>query len=85
MRPGLSRLLTLLAGAVLAFDGTALALIGWWTGRVLLILLGLVCLVAALLVVFYWKWYQKRLEEIAGLRRGLAEESRELRRFLTGK
>ena len=75
----------MVAGSVLAFDGVALATIGWWSHRPVLILVGLVCLLSALVVVFYWRWYQRRLQDIAGMRAGLADEARELRRFLGQK
>jgi hypothetical protein len=74
--------LTLVAASVLAFDGTALALFGWWSNRLLLLLAGVICFVSAGLVLLYWRWYRRRLGEIAALRRGLADETRELRTFL---
>jgi membrane protein implicated in regulation of membrane protease activity len=83
VQPCLSRVLTIVAAAVLAFDGTALAALGWWSGRVLLMLVGLICFVSAGLVLLYWRWYRRRLEDIAQLRRGVSEESRELRRLLS--
>jgi hypothetical protein len=83
VQPRLSRVLTIVAAAVLAFDGTALAALGWWSGRVLLMLVGLICFVSAGLVLLYWRWYRRRLEDIAQLRRGVSEESRELRRLLS--
>ena len=70
---------------MLAFDGAALAIFGWWSRRILLVGLGLICFVTAGLVVFYWRWYQARLRHITTLRQGLAEEARELRRFLSEK
>jgi hypothetical protein len=75
--------LTLVAACVLAFDGAALAAFGWWSGRVLLVLLGSICFLSTGLVLWYWRWQRRRLEEIAVLRRGLAEETREIRRFLS--
>ncbi len=83
MQPRVSRILTILAAAVLAFDGTALAALGWWSGRTLLLLLGIVCFISAALVGLYWRWYRQRLDDIAALRSGLADEARELRRFLS--
>jgi hypothetical protein len=83
VQPRPSRVLTIVAAAVLAFDGTALAALGWWSGRVLLMLVGLICFVSAGLVLLYWRWYRRRLEDIAQLRRGVSEESRELRRLLS--
>ena len=79
------RLLTIVAAAVLAFDGTALAGVGMWSGRIVLVLLGAVCLISSALVVLYWRWYQRRLKTIADLRHGLAEEIRELQRFMSEK
>jgi len=64
------------------FDGAALAAVGWWSGRLVLVLLGVVCFISAGLVVLYWRWYRRRLDDIALLQRGLADESRELGRFL---
>ena len=79
------RLLTAVAAVVLAFDGTALVAFGWWSGRLLLVLLGVICLVSAGLVVLSWRWYRRRLNDIAALRQGLAEEARELQSFLREK
>ena len=84
VQPRLSRLLTVVAASVLAFDGTALVVLGWWSGRVLLSLLGAVCFVSAGVVLLSWRWHRRRLENIAQLRRGLAQETRELRQFLGG-
>ena len=49
----------------------------------ILVVLGVVCFASAGLVVLYWRWYRRRLDDIAQLRRGLAEETRELRRSLS--
>jgi membrane protein implicated in regulation of membrane protease activity len=81
----MSRLLTLIAAVILAFDGTALAAFGWWSGRPILVLLGLICFVSAALVLLSWRWYRRRLQDIATLRQGLAEEGRELQSFLREK
>ena len=75
-------MLTIVAAAVLAFDGAALAVLGWWSGRLMLGLIGLVCFVSSGLVLLYWRWYQRRLDNIAAARRELADEARELRRLL---
>jgi hypothetical protein len=80
--PAIARTLTIVAAAVLAFDGAALAGLGWWSGRLLLGLIGLVCFVSSGLVLLYWRWYQRRLTDIAAARRELANEARELRRLL---
>jgi hypothetical protein len=80
--PAIARTLTIVAAAVLAFDGAALAGLGWWSGRLMLGLIGLVCFVSSGLVLLYWRWYQRRLDAIAAARRELADEARELRRLL---
>ena len=82
MSPAVARTLTIVAAAVLAFDGTALAGLGWWSGRLMLGLIGLVCFVSSGLVLLYWRWYQRRLADIAAAGRELADEARELRRLL---
>ena len=81
----MSRLLSAVAAVILAFDGTALAVFGWWSGRLLLVLLGVICFVSAGLVVLSWRWYRRRLQDIASLRQGLADEARELQCFLREK
>jgi hypothetical protein len=80
--PAIARTLTIVAAAVLAFDGAALAGLGWWSGRLMLGLIGLVCFVSSGLVLLYWRWYQRRLDDIAAARRELADDARELRRLL---
>jgi hypothetical protein len=80
--PAIARTLTIVAAAVLAFDGAALAGLGWWSGRLMLGLIGLVCFVSSGLTLLYWRWYQRRLDDIAAARRELADEARELRRLL---
>ena len=51
----------------------------------MLVLLGLICLVSAGLVVLSWRWYRRRLNDVAALRQGLAEEAGALQRFLREK
>jgi hypothetical protein len=34
------------------------------------------------LVLLYWRWYRRRLEDIAAARRVLADEAREMQRLL---
>ncbi|HEY3012034.1 MAG TPA: hypothetical protein VGJ36_04745 [Gemmatimonadales bacterium] len=80
--PIVSRTLTLIAAAVLAFDGAALAMLGWWSGRLMLALMGLVFFVSSGLVVLYWRWYRRRLEDLARARRALGDEAREIQRML---
>jgi hypothetical protein len=76
--PALSRTLTVVAAAVLAFDGAALALLGWWSKRGLLALIGLAFLVSSGLVLLSWSWYRRRLEDIAGDGRSLSDEARDM-------
>lgn len=52
-----SRAITILAIAVLAFDGAALTALGFMTGRIVLVPIGLVFLLASALVVVYWQWH----------------------------
>ena len=68
----------LVAATVLAFDGAALLGLGLWSGRTMLSLVGLVFFVSALLVLRSWRWYRRRLADIAAARRALGEEAREL-------
>jgi membrane protein implicated in regulation of membrane protease activity len=80
--PPVSRALTLVAATVLAFDGAALAALGLWSGRIILALVGVVFFISAGLVMLYWRWYQRRLADIAAARRALGEEAREMSRLL---
>jgi hypothetical protein len=80
--PLVSRTLTIVAAGVLAFDGAALAVLGFWSGRIILALLGLVFFASSGLVILYWRWYRRRLADIAAQRRILSDEARELRRLL---
>ena len=79
------RTLTFAAAAVLAFDGVALAVLGYMTGRPVLVPVGLVFVVSSGLVLLYRRWYRRRLEEIAVTRRALSEEAREMQRLLGKK
>jgi membrane protein implicated in regulation of membrane protease activity len=85
MSPLISRTLTFVAAAVLAFDGAALAALGFWSGRIMLALIGVVFFISSGLVLLYWRWYRRRLEDIASARRALGEEARELQRLLRQK
>jgi hypothetical protein len=80
--PAFSRTLTVIAAAVLAFDGVALALFGWWSGRGVLGLIGAAFFISSGLVLFYWRWYRRRLDDIAQARRALSDEAREMQRLL---
>lgn len=83
--PTLSRTLTLVAVAVLAFDGLALAGLGYMTGRMMLVPVGLVFLLSSALLLLYRRWYRRRLEDIMAARRALSEEARALRESVSGK
>jgi membrane protein implicated in regulation of membrane protease activity len=78
-------MLTVVAAAVLAFDGAALAIAGWWSGRLVLALVGIVFFVSSGLVLVYWRWYCRRMEDIAATRRSLGDEVREMHRLLRRK
>jgi membrane protein implicated in regulation of membrane protease activity len=80
--PVASRVLAVVAAAVLGFDGAALLVLGAWSGRVMLALVGVVFLLSALLVFLSWRWYRRRLADITAARRALGDEARELRRSL---
>ena len=77
-----SRTLTIIAAGVLAFDGAALVAIGFWSGRIVLALVGVVFFVSSGLVLLYWKWYKRRLDDISVARRALGEDVREMQRAL---
>jgi threonine aldolase len=80
--PTLSRTLTVIAAAVLAFDGVALALLAWWSRRAGLGIIGLGLFISSGLVLLYWQRYRRRLDDIAAARRALSEEAREMQRLL---
>jgi hypothetical protein len=83
--PVVSRTLTLVAAAVLAFDGAALAGLGYMTGRVVLIPVGLAFFVASGLILLYWRWYRRKLDDILAARRALSEEARVMLESVSGK
>lgn len=85
MSPVVSRTLTLIAAGVLAFDGAALAALGFWTDRLVLVLVGAVFFLSSGLVWLYWRWYRRRLESIASARRELGDQVREMQRLLGKK
>jgi hypothetical protein len=66
---------TVVAAAVLAFDGAALAGLGYMTGRAVLVSVGLVFLVSTGQIQDYWRWYRRRLDDISAARRALSEEA----------
>jgi hypothetical protein len=83
--PAASRTLTIVAATVLGFDGAALLALGLWSGRTVLALVGLVFFVSALAVLLSWRWYRRRLADIAAARRALADEAREMQRSMREK
>ena len=85
MSPGVARALTVVAAAVLAFDGAALGVLGVLTERIVLVLVGVVFFVSAGLVLLYWRWYRRRVADIAAARRVLGDEVREMQRLLRKK
>ncbi len=80
----LSRTLTILASAFLAFDGAALVVLGWWTGKTSLAVVGVVLLLSSGLVFHSYRVHQRKLAEIAEARRELREETESLRKLLGG-
>lgn len=85
LSPLLGRTLTLAAAAVLAFDGAALVGLGLWSGRTVLVPVGVVFVLSSGLVILYWRWYRRRLDDIAAARRALREEAGEMHRLLGKK
>jgi hypothetical protein len=55
------------------------------TGRTMLVGMGVVFLLSSGLIVIYWRWYRRRLEDISAARRALGEEARALRESVSGK
>jgi hypothetical protein len=81
---GGSRTMTLLASAFLGFDGAALAVVGWWIHQPPLAVIGCALFVSSGLVLLYWRWYRRQLDEIAAARRVLREETEAVRALLRG-
>ena len=82
MSPSVSRTLTIIAASLLAFDGAAMALMGWWGRRFILGLVGIVFFLSSGLVLLYWRWYRGRLDDISAARRALGEEARQMRELV---
>ena len=85
MSPQFARTLTVVAAAVLGFDGAALVMLGIWSERLVLVPVGVVFFISAVVVLVYWRWYRRRLDDIAVARRALADEAREMQRSLREK
>lgn len=79
------RSLTIAAAVVLGLDGAALLGLGIWSQRAVLALVGLVLFLIAGLVMLSWRWYRRRLDDIAAARRGLRDDARDLQRVLRDK
>jgi hypothetical protein len=79
-----NRTMTFVASAFLGFDGAALAGLGIWTGHPLVALIGAALFVSSGLMLFYWRWQRRQLEEIAAARRALRNEAESLRELLRG-
>lgn len=54
---------------------------GWWGGRLILALVGIVFFLSSGLVLLYWRWYRRRLDDIVESRRALSEEARQMRQI----
>jgi uncharacterized membrane protein len=80
--PLVSRTLTIVAIAFLTFDGAALTALGFLTGRLLLVPIGLAFFVAAGMILVYWRWFRRRRQEIADTRQAMSDELREIERML---
>jgi membrane protein implicated in regulation of membrane protease activity len=79
--PSAYRSIVIFTTAVLAFDGAAIVALGLWGGRMLLVSMGLVFLIAAALVLLSRRWYRRRLADIAAAHGELAEEKRHMQRL----
>lgn len=80
--PVVSRTLTAVAIAFLTFDGAALVGLGFLTGRMILVPVGVAFFVAAAVILMYWRAHRRRLQEIAAARGELGEEARDIQRLL---
>ena len=85
MSPKFARTLTVVAAAVLGFDGAALVILGVWSDRLVLVPVGVVFFISAGVVLVSWHWYRRRLDDIAAARRALADEAREMQRAVRGE
>ena len=74
--------LTLLAAALLGFDGAVLTGIGFWTGRWVMAAIGVVLFLSSGLVVLAGRHQRRQLDEIAAARRELRDETEGMRRLL---
>jgi hypothetical protein len=77
--------MTRLAIGVLLLDAAALVVLGYLTGRGVLVLIGLGFLAAAGLILLYSRWHRRRLDEIMAARRELSKEARAMLESVSGK
>jgi hypothetical protein len=77
-----NRTMTVLASAFLGFDGAALVGFGIWTRHAVLALIGAALFASSGLVVLYWRWYERQLDEIAQARRAVRDEAGSMRELL---
>ena len=84
MKP-FSRVLTLLAVACLALDALLLLYSGLSLGRPVLIVGGVACGIAAVLVVLGWRRYRRAMAELEQARRDMRAEVESIRDLLRGK
>jgi len=82
LSPGTNRTMTFLASAFLGFDGAALVGFGFWSRHPLVALIGAALFVSSGLVLLYWRWYERQLEEIAEARRAVRDEATAMRELL---
>ena len=74
--------MTFLASGFLGFDGAALVGFGLWSRHPLVALIGGALFVSSGLVLLYWRWYERQLEEIAEARRAVRDEANAMRELL---
>ena len=72
------RSLTIFAIGILCLDGALLVFAGSHAGRSGLVAGGMVCLLAALLVWFFWRRYRRTLHEVHEARQNLQREARRI-------
>lgn len=72
-------MMTWVAVGCFTLDGVLLALAGYWGRRFGLVAGGLICIVLAVAVVYFWRRHQRKVLELRAARREVAEEARALR------
>ncbi|HEX5387234.1 MAG TPA: hypothetical protein VFW66_11070 [Gemmatimonadales bacterium] len=84
LSPIAARTATVLASAFLGFDGAAVVVIGVWTRHPLVAVAGLCLFIASGLILVYWRWHRRQLDEIAAARNALVTAEHSLRHLLGG-